>query len=155
MRPSAKRPTLLGVSLLSNVFLGCILIGGLYEWHHSRLGQPTPPSKGLHVAIEQLPEQRSQELRELLRDTRRENRSLILAGRQARQEVINQLLSPQLNRDALDKGLADARQADIELRARVDTALAGFATKLEPDERLELATAMHLGKVPIQAKVSN
>ncbi|WP_213881419.1 periplasmic heavy metal sensor [Pseudomonas sp. dw_358] len=156
MMPSATRyKTLLGVSLLFNAFLACAVAGGLYEWHSHNRALEMPRLKGLHGALVQLPEPRSHELRHLLREARRENQPLILAGRQARQDVVRQLQSPNLDREALDKDLADARQADIALRARVDTTLAQFASTLEPQDRLKLASALHLGKVPLQTQAQN
>lgn len=154
MSPPANRyKTLLGASLLVNVFLLCSVAGGAYEWHnHSRAAVVAQHPRGLRQALAQLPEQRRHELRHLLRKARAENQPLIAAGREARQGVVRQLQSPELDRQALDKDLGDARQADIELRARVDNTLAEFASTLEPDERLKLADALHLRKAAVQAQ---
>lgn len=155
MRSAKRYRTLLGVSLLANVFLACAVAGGLYEWHsHSRTLLTLHP-KGLHQAMAQLPEQRSKELRERLRTARHENQPLIEAARLARQDVVRQLQAATLDREALNKDLADARQADVELRARVDNTLADFASTLEPEERLKLASALHLGKVPVPTPAQN
>lgn len=145
--PTRHSKTLLGVSLMCNVFLVCALAGGAWEWRkHSPAQLAAAHPHGLRQALAQLPEQRRHELRHLLRQARAQNQPLIAAGRQARQGVVQQLQASTLDREALDKELGQARQADVELRARVDHTLAEFASTLEPDERIKLAGAMHLGK---------
>nr|WP_178125222.1 MULTISPECIES: periplasmic heavy metal sensor [unclassified Pseudomonas] len=138
--------TLLVLSLLLNVFLIGGVAGGLYQW----LGHPKPaqalavPQHGLRQAMAQMPEERRRQLRQLLRQTRNDNQSLIIAGREARQAVIHQLEANELDRNALDAELGKSREADIALRARVDDALANFAGSLSLQERQQLVDAMYL-----------
>ena len=136
---------LLTVSLVLNIFLIGGVAGGLYQW----LSHPKPMvgavvQHGLRQIMVQLPEQRRHQLRHLLRETRDESQPMILAGRQARQDVIQQLRAPTLDRDALVADLGRARDADAALRARVDTTLAQFATTLPVDEREQLAKSMYM-----------
>lgn len=145
--PTRRYKTLLGVSLLFNIFLVCGAAGSLYEWHSHSRALLAPHPRGLHQALAQLPEQRQHELRHLLRKTRHENQPLIVAGRAARQGVVQQLQAPTFDRGALDQQLGQARAADIELRARVDHTLADFASGLAPDDRLKLADALQLRNV--------
>jgi uncharacterized membrane protein len=129
-------------SVLINVFLIGGVAGGLYQWSN-RAHPPAPMVQhGLRKALAQLPEARRHQLRRLLRETRRENQSLIAASRQAHLDVITRLQSPTLDRDALDADLDRARTADISLRSRVDATLADFAATLPVDERQKLADAM-------------
>src|SRR5476649_2880902 len=85
---------------------------------------------GLRQAMVQLPEARQHELRQLLRRNRADSQPLIMAGRQARQDVIKQLEAPTLDRPALLTDLGKAREADVALRALVDNTLAEFADTL-------------------------
>lgn len=135
---------LLVVSLLLNVFLIGGVGGGLYQW----LNRPKPEvalnQHGLRHALVQLPEAQRRELRQVLRRTRTENQPLILAGRQARLDVLRQLQAPNLDRTSLETDLSKARQADTALRANVDNALADFAVNLPQAERQTLADSMYL-----------
>lgn len=137
--------TLLTASLVLNLFLIGGVAGGLYQW----LSHPKPMvgpvvQHGLRQVMVRLPEQRRHELRRLLRETRDESQPLIVAGRQARQDAMRQLRAPALDRDALVADLGRARDADLALRARVETSLADFATTLPADEREQLANALYL-----------
>lgn len=133
----------LAVSLLLNVFLIGGVAGGLYQW----LGQPEPavamPMHGLRQALDNLPQARRHELRQLMRETRQENQALLTRSRQARQEVIRLLQAPTLERTALDAALASAREADSALRARVDASVAQFAASLPAEERQQLAASLY------------
>ncbi|WP_416423483.1 periplasmic heavy metal sensor [Pseudomonas sp. App30] len=135
----------LAASLVLNVFLIGGVAGGAYQW----LSHPAPVvgpvvQHGLRQVMVQLPVQRRHELRRLLRETREQSQPLILAGRQARQDVMQQLRAPTLDRDALVADLGRARDADLALRARVETSLADFAATLPADEREQLAKSMYL-----------
>ncbi len=143
--PRVPLKTLLTASLVLNIFLIGGVAGGLYEW----LAHPKPMvgavvQHGLRQVLVQLPLQRRHELRRLLRETRDESQPLILAGRQARQDVMQQLRAPTLDRDALVADLGRARDADLALRARVETSLADFAATLPADEREQLARSLYL-----------
>ncbi|AZC27624.1 periplasmic heavy metal sensor [Pseudomonas sessilinigenes] len=138
--------TFLVLSLLLNVFLVGGVAGGLYQW----LGQPGPartlavPQHGLRQAMAQLPEERRHQLRQLLRQTRKDSQPLLMAGRQARLAVVRELQADTLDRTALDNQLSQSREADIALRARVDETLAEFAGSLSLQERQHLVESMYL-----------
>lgn len=129
-------------SLLLNVFLVGGIAGGLFQWSSQKAAPAPVIQPGLGKAIAQLPDARRHQLRQMLRETRKENRPLILASRQAHLAVLQQLQAPELDRKALDTDLDRARNADITLRSRVDATLAEFAASLPPDERRTLAQAM-------------
>ena len=99
---------------------------------------------GLRQAMFKLPPDRRRELRYLLRHNRADSQPLIMAGREARLGVIQQLQAPTLDRDVLVAELAKAREADMALRALVDTTLAQFATTLPQDERQQLVEALYV-----------
>ena len=146
MTPSPKylKP-LLVVSVLFNVFLIGGVGGGLSHW----LANPKPAEAvvnqhGLRQAMVKLPPERRKELRQLLRQNRSDSQPLVLAGREARLDVIKQLEAPTLDREALVSDLGKAREADMALRALVDNTLAQFASTLPRDERQRLVEALYL-----------
>lgn len=144
MSLKSLKPWLLA-SVLLNVFLIGGIGGGLYHWMAS-----TPPAEalvnqhGLRLAMIKLPLERRRELRQLLRHNRTDSQPLIIAGREARMGVIKQLEAPTLDREVLVTQLAKAREADMALRALVDTTLAQFASTLPQDERQKLVEALYL-----------
>lgn len=146
-QPNKPLKTLLLVSLLLNVFLVGGLAGGLYQWLGHNQAQPlavAEPQHGLRKALVQLPDVSRRQLRQLLRQTRIDSQPLLLAGRQARLDVVERLQQPTLDRNALDADLGRAREADSALRARVETALADFAGSLSLEDRQKLADSLYV-----------
>lgn len=143
MIQSPKRlKTLLIVSLVTNVFLVGGIAGGIYQWSSHPRPHGAVVQHGLRQALTQLPDARRHQLRRMLRETRADNQTLIMASRDAHQDVVRRLRAPTLDRNALDDDLDRARTADITLRTRVDATLADFAASLPADERQTLADAM-------------
>lgn len=146
MTPSPKylKP-LLVVSVLFNVFLIGGVGGGLYHWlANAKPAEAVVNQHGLRQAMVQLPPARRKELRQLLRQNRADSQPLIMAGREARLDVIKQLEAPTLDREALVTELGKAREADVALRALVDNTLAQFAGTLPRDERQKLVEALYM-----------
>ena len=144
MTPKSLKPWLM-VSVLLNVFLIGGVGGGLYHWRATAKPVDAMVNQhGLRQALFKLPPERRRELRQLLRHNRADSQPLIMAGREARLGVIQQLQAPTLNRDVLVAELAKARDADMALRALVDTTLARFATTLPQDERQQLVEALYV-----------
>ncbi len=133
------------VSVVLNVFLLGGVGGGLYHWMASaKPVEAVVNQHGLRQAMVKLPVERRRELRQLLRHNRDDSQPLIMAGREARLGVIKQLEAPTLDRDVLVAELAKAREADMALRALVDSTLAQFASTLPLDERQKLVEALYL-----------
>ncbi|MEW5716472.1 MULTISPECIES: periplasmic heavy metal sensor [Pseudomonas] len=144
MTARSLKPWLL-VSVLLNVFLIGGVGGGLYHWMVSaRPAEAVVNQHGLRQAMFKLPPERRRELRQLLRHNRDDSQPLIMAGREARLGVIKQLEAPSLDREALVAELAKAREADMALRALVDSTLAQFAGNLPQDERQKLVEALYM-----------
>ncbi|MFJ3486090.1 periplasmic heavy metal sensor [Pseudomonas sp. NPDC090202] len=141
-RTPTRLKTGLVASLLLNVFLVGGIAGGLFQWSNQKAPAAPVIQPGLGKALAQLPDTRRHQLRQMLRETRKENQPLILASRQAHQDVLQRLQAPELDRSALDADLDRARTADITLRSRVDATLAEFAGSLPVDERKTLAQAL-------------
>ncbi len=146
MTPSPKylKP-LLVVSVLFNVFLIGGVGGGLYQWlANTKPAEAVVNQHGLRQAMVKLPPERRKELRQLLRQNRADSQPLVLAGREARLDVIKQLEAPTLDREALVTDLGKAREADMALRALVDNTLAQLASTLPRDERQRLVEALYM-----------
>jgi len=144
MTARSLKPWLL-VSVLLNVFLIGGVGGGLYHWMVSaRPAEAVVNQHGLRQAMFKLPPERRRELRQLMRHNRADSQPLIMAGREARLGVIKQLEAPSLDREALVAELAKAREADMALRALVDSTLAQFANTLPQDERQKLVEALYM-----------
>jgi len=144
MTARSLKPWLL-VSVLLNVFLIGGVGGGLYHWMVSaRPAEAVVNQHGLRQAMFKLPPERRRELRQLLRHNHDDSQPLIMAGREARLGVIKQLEAPSLDREALVAELAKAREADMALRALVDSTLAQFANTLPQDERQKLVEALYM-----------
>ncbi|QJI29487.1 periplasmic heavy metal sensor [Pseudomonas sp. ADAK18] len=141
--PKYLKP-LLVVSVLLNVFLIGGVGGGLYHWlANTRPVEAVVNQHGLRQAMVQLPPERRRELRQLLRQNRADSQPLIMAGREARLDVIKQLEAPTLDRAALLVDLGKAREADTALRLLVDNTLANFANTLPRDERQKLVQSLY------------
>lgn len=141
-QPPHRLKRLLIASLLANVFLLGGVVGGLYQWSQHPRPAPAVVQHGLRQAMAHLPQERRHQLRQMLRETRADNQSLIMASRDAHRDVVQRLKAPSLDRDALDADLDRARTADITLRTRVDATLADFAASLPVEQRQVLADAM-------------
>ncbi|KIQ10699.1 periplasmic heavy metal sensor [Pseudomonas simiae] len=143
MSAQSLKPWLL-VSVLLNVFLIGGLAGGLYHWIAStQPAEVVVNQHGLRQAMVKLSPERRRELRQLLRHNTADSQPLIMAGRAARLRVIKQMEAPTLDRGALTTELAQAREADMALRALVDSTLAQFASTLAQDERQKLVEALY------------
>ncbi|MGY2224606.1 periplasmic heavy metal sensor [Pseudomonas gingeri] len=143
LKPKYLKP-LLVVSLLFNVFLIGGVGGGLYHWLvNAKPAETVVNPHGLRQAMQQLPEARRKELRQLLRRNQADSQPLIIAGREARMDVIRQLEAPTLDRSALMADLSRAREADDALRILVDNTVADFASTLPLDERQKLGKSLY------------
>ena len=106
----------------------------------------------MRFAASELSDERQRQLREALRDTRRDAQPLIRAARDGRRDLVRILSAPQFDRDALDAALASTREADSALRAQIESTVAGFAATLTPEERLKLVDAMER-RGPLRAAI--
>lgn len=151
---TTRLKTVLIVSLVLNVFLLGTIAGGTYRWMVKQKADVVAQQRGLRFAAAELPEARRDQLREALRQTRRDSLPLIINARSGRLDVVQALAAPQFDRAALDAALARTREADTAVRARVEATVADFANTLTPDERLKLVDALqqhgplHVGPPP-------
>ena len=152
--PTTRLKTVLIVSLVLNIFLLGAIAGGTYRWVAKQKAEVVAQQRGLRFAAAELPQARRDQLREALRQTRRDSLPLIINARSGRLDVVQALAAPQFDRAALDAALARTREADMAVRARVEATVADFANALTPDERLKLVDALqqhgplHVGPPP-------
>jgi uncharacterized membrane protein len=152
--PGTRIKTWLIVSLVLNIFLLGTIAGGTYRWIAKEKADAIAQQRGLRFAAAELPRDRRDQLRDMLRETRRDTVPLTLAARTGRLDVVQALAAPTFDRVALDAALARTREADEALRARVEGTVADFAATLTPDERLKLVDALerhgplHVGPPP-------
>ena len=148
--------TFLVISLVLNVFLLGTLGGGTYRWIMKERAAVIAQQRGLRFAAAELTEARQEQLREALRQNRRDSLPLILSARQGRLDIAQLLAEPQFDQAALDAALARTREADSTLRGRIEETVAHFAGTLTPDERVKLVDALerhgplHVGPPPKQ-----
>jgi uncharacterized membrane protein len=130
-------------SLLLNIFLLGGIAGGAYRWFAlERPATVAQAPRGLRFAAQDLSVERQRQFRRMLRQTRREALPFSQAARAGRVEVARLLGATPFEPAALDAALARTRAADIEVRARLENGIAGFAATLAPDERLKLADGL-------------
>jgi uncharacterized membrane protein len=140
----------LAVSLVLNVFLLGAIAGGAYQWfaaHRANTpaqAQALAQQRALRFAAQPLSADKQQAFVEGLKDARRDARQFAREGREGRREVLRLLAAPQLDRAALDAALARTREADSNLRAKVEASVADFAATLSPKERIQFADSLKL-----------
>jgi uncharacterized membrane protein len=140
--PTTRLKTLLIVSLVLNIFLLGAIAGGTYRWMAKQKADVVAQQRGLRFAAAELSGDRQDQLRQSLRQTRRESLQEIIDARAGRIAVVQALAAPQFDRAALDAALARTRAADVAVRAQVEATVAEFASTLTPDERLKLVDAL-------------
>ncbi len=135
-------------SVALNVFLAGAFASGAVWLRNARL-----PGYSLESAGGQLDATDRAAFRKALREVRQESRPEILDGQQARREAADLLLQPVLDKAALAAALERARNADMNVRARLEQRIVEFAAGTSPDNRQVLAEGLlrHAGR---QAKAA-
>jgi len=146
------RPPWLIVGLVASVAINLFLIGAAagviaLGVRMAREGPPLRPA-ALFWATERLPQPDRRQMREMLRDARHEvqgdaDRSIAL-----RSEAWSALDQPQPNAAAIEQKLAESRQIDIGIRARVEQRIVDYATRLPAADRAIFAAGMRRALVP-------
>ncbi len=97
--PATRLKTLLIVSVVLNVFLLGAIAGGTYRWMEKQKADVIAQQRGLRFAAAELPEARREQLRDALRQTRRDSLPLIIGARSGRLDVVQALAAPQFDRE--------------------------------------------------------
>ncbi len=139
--------TILAVSLIGNIFLAGVMGGGLLML--ARQGgwrlQAGVPGRPIRAAGDGLPSPERERFRETMLHVLQSNRDLLRMARESRQVAARLFVQPQFDQAAVVAALGQARDADIQLRIRVETAATAFAAGLPADERQVLAQGLERG----------
>lgn len=138
---------LLAASLLANVFAAGAVGGGLLMLSRQGGGRlhAAAPHRPIIDAGATLPAADRARFAHLVRRTLRDDRDLSRIARESREAAASLFVQPQFDQSAVNAALQRARDADIELRLRLETAAVGFAATLPVDERALLADALARG----------
>jgi len=127
------------VSLLANLFLASVVVGGT-AWLKTR--HPVIAAGSLRIAGAELPLDKRRAFRAALRETRVSMRPTGIAAREARGTAAILLRQPVLDQAALATALGQLRTADFAMRTAMETRAIAFAATLQPEDRARLAQAM-------------
>ncbi len=139
--------------LAASVLLNLLLVGGIgggiwWAWRQPEVraavvqAQPAAAQRGLRFSADALAAPQRQAFRNGLRDARRESADAVAASRAGRLEVAHLIAAPQFDRAAVESALQRTRDADLALRARLESSVAGFAATLTPPERIQLVEGL-------------
>ncbi len=129
---------LLVISLVLNIFVIGAVAGGAYVWRR-HLGIGELGGRGLPATARLLDPEQRKAFRQAIVSVRREVRAEIEAARASRDELMQLLAQPVLDRAAIDATLSAARAADMNARGRIETAVVDFAANLNAEDRARLA----------------
>jgi uncharacterized membrane protein len=136
---------LLIVSLFLNVFVIGSVVGAAVMWKRSDTQRPVAgigrPAR-LRQAAEALTPPNRRMLRQSVRAAVQSLQPQTERTRAARREARRLLVQPELDRPALEAALAQARNADNAIRARLEAAVVDTASRLSLEEREALAESL-------------
>ncbi|HEX3140183.1 MAG TPA: periplasmic heavy metal sensor [Rhizobacter sp.] len=142
MKSNAMK-ALLVVSLLVNLFLVGGIAGGTWRWWVTQgPGSVAAQPRGLRFAAEELSPERQRAYRMGLREARHEAAAAVQAAREGREQVLQLLAAPTLDRAAVAAALARTREADAAVRSGYEARVVEFAATLSPAERQQLASGL-------------
>lgn len=132
------------VSIILNLFLIGGVLGAAYHlfWSDNAILSKQGPQRGLRFAAETLSEDQQHNFRKTLRMARHEAKPLIQAAKAARSEVRELVSAPSFDRTAVQAAVDKAREADIAVRKRMETALIDYAAQLSQEDRIKLAEGL-------------
>lgn len=136
----------LAASLLANVFAAGAIGGGLVMLSHQNTVQPAAsPLRPIRVAGNGLPPSTRDRFRAAMRRVVADADGLIRTAREGRETAARLFIQAQFDRGAADAALGRARDADVQLRSRLEAAAVEFAAGLPADERILLAQGLEQG----------
>lgn len=129
-------------SLVFNLFLAACIAGGAWRWWTAQQAAAATQSRGLRFAAEELSAEQRRAFLLGLRSAREGSAALVQSALDSRQEVFRLLKAPQFDSAAVTRALANTRDIDAALRARVETSVIDFAATLSLDDRQKLANGL-------------
>jgi uncharacterized membrane protein len=146
------RPTVLKVafvaSLLINMLLVGVIVGGALRSHQEQAARPdssTRPLGRLRAAADQLTPENRRAYRQTMIGVLRDIAPLARASQKDRREAAAAFSASNFDPAAVGSALARSRQADIEVRRRLESALIAFSATLSPEERRRLGEGLARG----------
>ncbi len=138
---------LLAGSLLVNVFLAGAVIGGLAVLLRQEPRQLPAAllQRPIRAAGHGLPLPDRRRFRQLMAQTLRDSHDLLEEARRDRQTAALLFVQPRFDAGAAAAALQQARDADLQLRARLEAAAVLFAAGLPAVERAVLAEGLSRG----------
>jgi uncharacterized membrane protein len=129
----------LAVSLTLNVFiLGAA--AGAWFWQSAPIFAQS--AQGLTGAAQALEPPQRQAFRQALAKAKHDAQPDSQAARDARDKLARLLSEQDLDRNAVEATLETTRAADMEVRARIETAVMDFAESLDPKSRAILIAGL-------------
>jgi uncharacterized membrane protein len=143
--PVATQRVALILSLALNLFLACAIAGAAVMW--TGLGAPRvqaarPP---LRFAGDRLTPTHRAAFRAMLRAVNHDAAPIVQEARESRREAAMLFVQPAYDPRKVARALDHARQADIAVRTRLETAVVDFAAGLPVQERVSLADGLRRG----------
>jgi uncharacterized membrane protein len=140
------RPRWLVIGLVASLALNLFLIGAgagvIALGVRMAKAQPPRPVGALFWATEGLPQPDRRAMRMMLRDLREQVKGDTDRSAALRIDAWNGLAAPTPDTAAINQKLAESRQIDIAVRARVEQSLVDYAVRLPPADRAILAAGM-------------
>ncbi|GAC1029339.1 hypothetical protein thsps21_01660 [Pseudomonas sp. No.21] len=134
-----NRTWLLGGALLLSIAANAFLAGWLIARPATAVaGLQSQPMRQLLARVQELPPEQRREVRGIVREHAAELRRLAAANRDNRQQLLQQLGEPSLDRAALEQSFARQRQATGELQAAAQAMLLEIADTLPAEQRRQL-----------------
>ncbi len=141
----AKLRIALAASIFVNVFTIGTIAGGVVILTRDRPATSRTAGRPIRSAGQDLPPADAARFQEVMRQAVQDNRDLARLARMSRREAARQFMQPQFDRAAAAAFLERGRQADLQLRTRLETAALDFAATLPADERATLAIGLERG----------
>lgn len=142
------RPRWLIIGLVASLALNLFLIGagaGVIALGQRMSRQPPPPPRpasALFWATDDLPQPQRRAMRLMLRDLRNDVKADTDRSAALRVAAWAGLADPAPDITAINQKLAESRQADIAVRARVEQAIVDYAARMPAPDRATFAAGM-------------
>jgi len=142
------RPRWLIIALMASLAVNLFLIGAgagviaLGQRMARQAPGPPRPTGALLWATDDLPQPQRRAMRLMLRDVRQQVQADTDRSAALRVAAWRALADPRPDVTAIDQKLAESRQADIAVRARVEQAIIDYALRMPPADRAAFAAGM-------------
>lgn len=137
LRSASGLATLLAVSVAVNLFLGGVLAG-----RFTGEAQGTQTRRNIEAMLAPLPEEKRTLVRQELRTAMPQVRQHFAALREARAGIARELVKPEPDRAALERGFAEVQARSTAIQAAFQQAFLRAAPGLTQEERRAMVRAL-------------